>query len=91
MLPASFRQDISSFTDPSICLFFAAARAKSSFAGKGYGFTMTTFSASVVFKSKILCFAKQYLANVEYDSISQLATYFSEIDASYHDPARYAL
>jgi hypothetical protein len=91
MLPASFRQNISSFTDSSICLFFAAARAKSSFAGKGYGFSMTTFSASVVFKSKILCVAKQYLANVEYNSVPEFTAYLGEIDASYHYPAGYAL
>jgi hypothetical protein len=59
MLPASFRQNISSFTDPSINLFFAAARAKPTFAGKGYGFNITTFAASVTLESKMLCFAKQ--------------------------------
>jgi hypothetical protein len=58
MLPTSFRQNIDGLADPSICLFFAATRAKSSFAGKGYGFSMTTFAASVAFKSKILSFAK---------------------------------
>ena len=91
MLPASFRQRISSFTDPSICLFFAAARAKSSFVGKGYGFSMTIFFASVVFKSKILCFAKKYLANVEYDSVPEFTAYLGEIDSSYHHLAGYAL
>jgi hypothetical protein len=58
MLPASFRQNIGSFTDPSICLLLATARAKPSFAGKGYRFGITAFGANVVFKSKIPSFAK---------------------------------
>tara|TARA_B110000908_G_C10117213_1_gene385915 strand:+ start:564 stop:740 length:177 start_codon:yes stop_codon:yes gene_type:complete len=58
MLPTSFRQNISSFTDPSICLLLATTRAKPAFAGKGYGFNITTFAASVTLASTILCFAK---------------------------------
>jgi hypothetical protein len=58
MLPASFGQNIGSFTNPSIRLLLAAARAKPAFAGKGYRFAMTTFTANIAFKPKILCFAK---------------------------------
>jgi hypothetical protein len=72
-------------------LFLAAARAKPAFAGKGYGFSMTTFAASVILKSKILCFAEQYLCHIEYNSISKLSAYFSEIDASYRYPVGYVL
>jgi|TARA_B110000238_G_C15870113_1_gene328914 hypothetical protein len=91
MLPASFRQNISSFTNPSIRLLLTAARAKSTFAGKGYGFSITALNANILFKSKILCFAEQYLCHIEYYTISEFSTTFSEIDASYRHPAGYAL